>query len=62
MQDKDLPILKVNIIAADDRAMEGARALATMIFIILNRINLVPTGQGSIQNRINVHTPRNRPK
>ena len=32
----------VDIIAADDLAMQGARASANMIFIMLNWINSVP--------------------
>ena len=32
----------VNIMAADDLAMQGAKASATVIFTMLNWINLVP--------------------
>ena len=35
----------INIMAADVIAMQGARASATMIFTMLNRINLVPVRQ-----------------
>ena len=36
----------VNIMGDDVLAMQGARASATMIFIMLNQINLVPTCRG----------------
>ena len=33
------------VMAADDLATQGARASATMIFTMLNRINFIPTGE-----------------
>ena len=44
MADKDLFCLFyiVNIMAADDLATQGARASASMILTLLNRINSVP--------------------
>ena len=36
----------VNIIAVDDLVTQGARASATMIFIMLNRINSAPARKG----------------